>query len=92
LFVGPKAPLKFQEIRAIRIRLQMQGRLRDLAPFDLGIDSKPHACDRVKLRVRDVCHGDRSAARAMVLQQETQRPVQCEITPPTREALEAWIK
>jgi len=72
--------------------LQLQGRLRELALFDLGIDSKLRACDLVKLRVRDVCHGDRLAARAIVLQQKAQRPVQFEITPPTREALEAWIK
>jgi len=70
----------------------MQSRLRDLALFDLGIDSKLRACDLVKLRVRDVCHGDRLAARTIVLQQKTQRPVQFEITAPTREALEAWIK
>jgi len=90
--VGQKAPFKIQEIWAIRIRLQMQSRLRDLALFDLGIDSKLRVCDLVKLRVRDVCHGDRLAARAIVLQQKTQRPVQFEITAPTREALEAWIK
>jgi hypothetical protein len=47
--VGPKAPFKFQEILAIRIRLQMQGRLHDLAPFALGIDSKLRACDRVSM-------------------------------------------
>lgn len=46
----------------------------------------------MKLHLRDVCHGDRVAARAIVLQQKTQRPVQFEITPPTREAVEAWIK
>ena len=46
----------------------------------------------VSLRVRDVCYGDRVAARASVLQQKTQRPVPFEITPPTREALEVWIK
>jgi len=90
--VGQKAPFKLQEIWAIRIRLQMQGRLRDLAMFDLGIDSKLRACDLVKLRVREVCHGDRLAARAILLQQKTQRPVQFEITAPTRAALEAWIK
>jgi integrase len=90
--VGQKAPFKLQEIWAIRIRLQMQSRLRELALFDLGIDSKLRACDLVKLRVRDVCHGDRVAARAIVLQQKTQRPVQFEITQPTREALETWIK
>jgi len=70
----------------------MQGRLRELALFDLGIDSKLRACDLLSLRVRDVCHGDRVAARAIVLQQKTQRPVQFEITPPTRELLAAWIK
>jgi hypothetical protein len=64
----------------------------DLALFDLGIDSKLRGCDLVKVRVRDVCHGDRVAARAIVLQQKTQRPVQFEITPSTREAVEAWIK
>jgi hypothetical protein len=73
--VGQKAPFKLHEIWAIRIRLQMQGPLRELALFDLGIDSKLRACDLVKLRVRDVCHGDRVASRAMVLQQKTQRPV-----------------
>ena len=90
--VGQKAPFKLKEIWAIRVRLQMQGRLRELALFDLGIDSKLRACDLVKLRVRDVCHGDRVAARAIVLQQKTQRSVQFEITPSTREAVEAWIK
>ena len=90
--VGQKAPFKLKEIWAIRVRLEMQGRLRELALFDLGIDSKLRACDLVSLRVRDVCHGDRVAGRAIVLQQKTQRPVQFEITPPTREVVEAWIK
>ncbi len=90
--VGQKAPFKLREIWAIRIRLQIQGRVRELALFDLGIDSKLRACDLVSLRVRDVCHGDRVAARAIVLQRKTQRPVQFEITPSTREAVEAWIK
>src|SRR5688500_16988390 len=53
------------------------------ALFDLGIDSKLRGCDLVKLRVRDVCHGDRVAPRAIVLQQKTHRPVQFEITPST---------
>lgn len=83
---------KLKEIWAIRVRLQMQGRLRELALFDLGIDSKLRACDLVKLRVRDVCHGDRVAPRAIVLQYKTQRLVQFEITPPTRDAIKAWIK
>ncbi len=77
---------------SIRAPRAAQGRLREPALFDLGIDSKLRACDLVKLRVRDVCHGDRIAARAIVLQRETQRPIQFEISAPTREALEAWIK
>ena len=77
---------------AIRIRLQLGHRTRELALFDLGLDSKLRACDLVKLRVRDICNGDRISARAMVMQQKTVRPVQFEITPPTREAVGAWIK
>jgi integrase len=89
--VGQKAPLKLKEIWAIRIRLQIAGRIRDLALFNLAIDSKLRACDLVKLRVRDLCHGDRVAARAIVMQQKTQRAVQFEITEPTREAIVNWI-
>jgi integrase len=88
---GQKAPLKLREIWAIRIRLQIAGRIRDLALFNLAIDSKLRACDLVKLRVRDVCHGDKVATRAVVLQQKTQHPVQFEITEPTRAAIFAWI-
>ena len=58
--VGQKAPFKPQEVWAIRVRLQMESRPRELALFDLGIDSRLHACDLVKLRVRDVCRGDRA--------------------------------
>ena len=90
--VGQKAPLKLKDIWAIRIRLQLSDRTRDLALFDLAIDSKLRAWDLVKLRVRDVSHGDRIAARTIVMQQKTQRPVQFEITEPTRDALSAWIK
>ena len=89
--VGQKAPLKVKDIWAIRVRLQIQVRTRDLALFDLGIDSKLRGCDLVRLRVGDVCHGDRVASRAIVLQQKTQRPVQFD-TPSTREAVDAWIK
>src|SRR4029079_8871713 len=90
--VGQKAPFKLKDIWAIRVRLQMHERLRELALLNLGIDSKLRACDLGRLRVRDVCHGERVAARAMVLQQKTHRPVQFEITPSTREALQCWIK
>ncbi len=89
--VGQKAPLKLKDIWAIRVRLQLANRARDLALFNLAIDSKLRACDLVNLRVRDVSHGYRIAARAIVMQQKTQRPVQFEITEQTRDALAAWI-
>ena len=88
--VGQKAPLKLKEIWAIRVRLQVFCRTRELALFDLGIDSKLRACDLLKLKVRDVCHGERVAARAIVVQQKTSRPVQFEITESTRTALADW--
>ena len=89
--VGQKAPLKLKEIWAIRIRLQLANRCRELALFNLAIDSKLRACDLVKLKVRDVCHGQSVASRAIVMQQKTKRPVQFEITEPTRDAIEARI-
>jgi hypothetical protein len=71
--VGQKAPLKLKEVWAIRVRLQLADRRRELALFNLAIDSKLRACDLVKLRARDVCHGQVVAAHAIVLQQKTQR-------------------
>jgi integrase len=91
IIVGQKAPLKLKEVWAIRMRLQLAHRERELALFNLGVDSKLRACDLVQLRVRDICHGDRVASRATVMQQKTHRPVQFEITEPTREALTTWI-
>ncbi|KQP08852.1 tyrosine-type recombinase/integrase [Pseudorhodoferax sp. Leaf265] len=90
--VGQKAPFKLKDIWALRVRLQMDGRVRELALFNLGIDSKLRGCDLVALKVRDVCHGEQVASRAIVLQHKTQRPVQFEITAATREVLAAWIK
>jgi hypothetical protein len=88
--VGQKTPFKLKEIWAIRVRLQLADRRGELARFNLAIDRKLRGCDLVSLRVRDVCHGQAMASRAIVLQQKTQRPVQFEITEPTREAVGAW--
>jgi integrase len=89
--VGQKSPLRLKEIWAIRIRLQLADRLRELALFNLAVDSKLRSCDLVKLQVRDVTRGDHVASRAIVMQQKTQRPVQFEITEQTRESLTTWI-
>ena len=78
--VGQKAPFKLKDIWALRVRFQMENRVRELALFNLGIDSKLRGCDLVALKVRDVCHGDQVATRAIVMQHKTQRPVQFEIT------------
>jgi integrase len=89
--VGQKTPFNLKEIWAIRIRLQIANRCRDLALFNLAIDCKLRACDLMQLRVRDVCHGQIMASRALILQQKTSRPVQFEITEPARTAVSAWI-
>ena len=89
--VGQKPPLKLKEIWAIRIRLQLDHRARELALFNLAIDSKLRGCDLLGLRVHDVIQGSHVAARAIVMQKKTQRPVQFEITDQTREAVTAWI-
>jgi hypothetical protein len=72
--VRQKTPLKLKEIWAIRIRLQIASRCRDLALFNLAVDSKLRACDLMQLRVRGVCHGRSMASRAHILQQKTSRP------------------
>ena len=90
--VGQKAPLKLKEIWAIRIRLELSHRIRDLALFNLAIDSKLRGCDLVKLRIRDISHGNQITARAIVMQQKTGLPVHFEITEQTRNSIYAWIK
>jgi integrase len=89
--VGQKSPLKLKEIWSIRVRLQLSGDKRQLALFDLAIDSKLRACDLVGLRVRDIAHGVRIGSRGCVIQRKTRRAVQFEIMPHTREALTSWI-
>src|SRR5271156_2379504 len=90
--IGQKPPLKLREVWSIRIRLQLKERLRDLAMFNLAIDSKLRGCDLVALRVDDVLLGGRVRPRAVVMQKKTGRPVQFEITEQTRETVLQWIR
>ena len=78
--IGQKPPLKPKEIWSLRIRLQLADKARDLALFNLAIDSKLRGCDLVSLCVRDVYQGAAVASRAIVMQRKTHRPVQFEIT------------
>jgi integrase len=89
--VGQKLPLKLKEIWAIRIRLQLTNCIRDLALFNLAIDSKLRSCDLLKLRVRDISHGPTILCRAGIMQQKTHNPVQFEITEQTRESISKLI-
>jgi len=90
--IGQKPPLKPKDIWAIRIHLQSKHAVRDLAMFNLAIDSKLRGCDLVSLHVRDVATGNQVLPRAAVIQRKTQRPVQFELTQPTRTAVTAWIE
>ena len=89
--LGQKSPFKLQEIWAIRTRLQLASKTRDLALFNLAIDSKLRGCDLVSLRLRDVFNCGRDTSRATTIQRKTGRPVQFEITVQTRSALASWI-
>jgi integrase len=89
--MGQKAPLTPQEIWAIRSRLQTQGRCRDLALFNLAIDSKLRASDLLKIRVADVSSNGQVNKRATVSQQKTRQPVRFEITERTRKSIDQWI-
>ena len=89
---GQKPPLKLNEVWAIRIRLQIANKKRDLALFNLALDSKLRSCDLVKIKVSDVTHGSRIAKRSTVMQMKTKRPVQFEITKQTRNSLSELIK
>lgn len=90
--VGQKLPLKLQQIWAIRIRLELFNKIRDLALFNLAIDSKLRGCDLVALKVNDVAHGKTIQSRAIIVQQKTGTPVQFEITESTRFSLSALIE
>ena len=89
--VGQKLPLKLKEIWAIRIRLQLSENQRELALFNLAVDSKLRGCDLVKLRVRDIAQAGRISKRAIITQQKTNHPVRFEITGQSRESLTRWI-
>src|SRR5436190_2188584 len=89
--IGQKRPLKPKEVWAIRVRLQLEHHRRDLALFNLAIDSKLRGCDLVRLRVNDICLREHVRDRATIVQQKTSRPVQFEITEQTRAAIRVWL-
>src|SRR3546814_10360143 len=89
--VGAKPPLQPKHVWAIRTRLQLDGRRRDLALFNLAVDSKLRACDLVRLRIEDIAPHGYAGQRATVQQRKTGRPVRFEITEQTRDAVDAYL-
>jgi len=91
-FTGPKPPLQPRHVWAIRTRLQLAGRVRDLALFNLAIDSKLRGCDVVSLKVEDVAPHGHAVDRVTVCQRKTGRPVKFEITEQTRQTVDDYLK
>ena len=89
--IGPKPPLQPGHVWALRTRLQLAGRTRDLALFNLAIDSKLRGCDVVSLKVEDIAPHGYVIDRATVRQRKTGRPVKFEITEQTRQAVDAYL-
>jgi integrase len=91
-FTGPKPPLKPKQIWGIRARLQIAKRTRDLALFDLALDSKLRGCDLVRVKISDIALHGAVQTRAIVTQRKTGRPVQFELTEQTRTSVHAWLQ
>jgi len=89
---GAKPPLRPKHVWSIRTKLQIKGRARDLAMFNLAIDSKLRGCDVVAIRVEDVAAGGYAADRATVRQKKTGRPVRFELSEQTRQAVDDYLK
>ena len=88
---GAKLPLRPMHVWGVRVRLQVQRRVRDLALFDVALDSKLRGCDIVSLRIGDVYAAGAPRKRGLVIQQKTGRPVQFEITEQARRSIVAWL-
>jgi integrase len=89
---GSKPPLRPKHVWSIRTKLQIEGRTRDLAMFNLAIDSKLRGCDVVAIRVEDVAAGGYTADRATVRQKKTGQPVRFELSEQTRQAVDDYLK
>ena len=89
---GAKPPLRPKHVWSIRTKLQIKGRARDLAMFNLAIDRKLRGCDVVAIRVEDVAAGGYTADRATVRQKKTGRPVRFELSEQTRQAVDDYLK
>ena len=90
--VGAKPPQRPSHVWSIRTKLQIEGKKRDLALFNLAIDSKLRGCDVVAVRVDDVAPSGYSMDRATIRQKKTGRPVRFEVTDQTRQAIDEYLR
>ena len=90
--IGAKPPLRPSHVWSIRTKLQMADRKRDLALFNLALDSKLRGCDVVALRVDDVAPSGYAMDRATIRQKKTGRPVRFELTDQTRSAVDEYLR
>ena len=90
--IGAKPPLRPKHVWSIRTKLNLEGRARDLAMFNLAIDSKLRGCDIVSLKVEDVAPNGYAVERATVRQRKTGQPVRFELTEQTREAIDIYVR
>lgn len=90
--IGAKPPLRSKHVWSIRTKLQVEGRIRDLALFNLAIDSKLRGCDLVALKVDDVAPSGYATDRATVRQKKTGRPVKFDLTETTRQAVDDYVR
>src|SRR6187455_1357160 len=90
--IGARPPLRPKHVWSIRTRLIVEGRTRDLALFNLAIDSKLRGCDVVAVKVEDVAPNGYAMDRATVRQKKTGRPVKFELTDQTRQAVDDYLK
>src|SRR6201993_423084 len=90
--IGARPPLRPKHVWSIRTRLLLEGRIRDLAMFNLAIDSKLRGCDVVAVKVEDVAPNGYALSRATVRQRKTGRPVRFELTEQTRQAVDDYLK
>ena len=90
--IGQKRPLLPKHVWAIRVRLEIANRVRDLALFNTAIDSKLRGCDLVKIKVADVFAAGQVKERASITQSKTRQPVRFEITEGTRKSIAAWLQ
>jgi hypothetical protein len=90
--IGPRPPLRQKHVWAIRTRLQIDQQTRDLALFNLAVDSKLRGCDLVAVNVDDVAPNGHTVERATVRQKKTGRPVRFELTEQTRQTINDYLE